>query len=649
MKLFLFCVAVLLLSGCASQKIQGGGIEPGDFRSQKVEPEARSTFQAAERALAARNYEEARRLYLQLRTRHPKGKAAMVATYRLGSVHYYQEEYAQASREFEVFLARYPKSELVLDANYNLAACEFQQGKYERARQILQKMKPDEIKAQGPRRSEVIYALIAQSSIAMGKHGDAVRAISAQMQLPIEAGKRAALLDKAELEIAKMGDQQELDGLQNEVTEPQVRSRIASRLTQFRGTGPGELPLPPAGSIPKASAPDEVISPSLSGGGGAAEKTHIGVVLPLSGKFSAYGKRALDGILLASGTFARDGGSSIRVFVEDSGGNPITAQQAVEKLVREHKVIAILGPLSWKESLAVAEKAQQLGVLNLSLTGKEGISEKGPYLFQNALTPKVQLENLVQHCVQTKGYKRFAIMAPNNPYGKDMASQFWDLVEANGGKVVGYRNYAADEKDFQATIRELVGLANPRLRRAEWAKLQEFIKEQKAKTGKEPKVKLPPLITFDALFIPDGPKAAATIAASLNYLDVFSMPLIGTAEWNSDQLYRRGGRSVEGALFPGSLSMNTKNVSQREFIKFFTENVGNTPDLLATQAYEAMAMIVSALRGSGSGRNDIVNKLSAVRDFQGPLGSVVFDATRIARRKMPIYQLEAGGNIIEQN
>jgi len=255
----------------------------------------------------------------------------------------------------------------------------------------------------------------------------------------------------------------------------------------------------------------------------------------------------------------------------------------------------------------------------------------------------------VRYCVQAKGYKRFAILAPNNGYGKDMATQFWDLVEASGGKVVGYRKYDPADKDFQAPIKELVGLANPRLRRAEWAKLQEYIKDTKAKTGKEPKAKLPPLVDFDALFIPDGPKQAAMIAASLNYLDVFQLPLLGTAEWNSDQLYRRGGRSVEGALFPGSVSTNSKNQLQKDFIRYFSEQVGNTPDLLATQSYEAMSLLASALRAGGSGRNDIVNQLSGLRDFQGPLGSVAFDSSRVARRKMPIYQVESGGNIVEQN
>ena len=106
-RLFFSLAIVVWLSGCASgQKMQGGGIEPGDFRTQKVEPEARAMFQAAERALSKRDYDEARRLYNLLRSKYPKGKAAMVATYRLGTVHYYQEEYGPASREFVKSLAK---------------------------------------------------------------------------------------------------------------------------------------------------------------------------------------------------------------------------------------------------------------------------------------------------------------------------------------------------------------------------------------------------------------------------------------------------------------------------------------------------------------------------------------------------------------
>ena len=96
------------------------------------------------------------------------------------------------------------------------------------------------------------------------------------------------------------------------------------------------------------------------------------------------GAKRSDGILFAAGVFKSDA-SDFEIIVEDTAGNPALAAEGVERLVREQNVIGIIGPISWKESVAAGDRAQELGVLNLSLTGKEGISERGPYLFQNAL------------------------------------------------------------------------------------------------------------------------------------------------------------------------------------------------------------------------------------------------------------------------
>ena len=84
--------------------------------------------------------------------------------------------------------------------------------------------------------------------------------------------------------------------------------------------------------------------------------------MPLTGKFSSYGKKALDAILLAAKSYSPFKDTNLQLVVEDSRSNPILAAHAVEKLVNEDHAMAIIGPLTWKESLFAADKAQELGV-----------------------------------------------------------------------------------------------------------------------------------------------------------------------------------------------------------------------------------------------------------------------------------------------
>lgn len=641
---YLSIAALLFVVACASpRRSERDGMAPINMKNQKVEPEARTLFFQAERLFNAKNFDQAAKLYQTVKTKYPRGRAHMLSSYRLGTIHYYREDYAVAAKEFDYFLSRFPNSELAFDVTYNLAASEYQLGNYDKAYALLSRFRMSDVQAQGPRRAEVIYQLTAQTAAALGNHPGAVAAYAAQMQIPQEERNRSIISDNVDSHLAKISNRADLDRLLGEVTEPSVRQKIQARLSSQSNA---DTVAAVEASAPLEEGGEAKGLPLTSGS--SATKTHIGVILPLSGKFASYGKKALDGILLAAGSYSSSPDEEFQIFIEDSGSNPAVAQQAVDVLFYQHKVIAIIGPMSWKESVAVAERAQQLGVLNLSLSAREGLSERGAYLFQNALTPKVQVESLVGHAVRDRGWKRFAILAPGDNFGRDMANEFWELAERFGASIVSYHTYPPEEKDFQSHIKDLTGLADPKYRKLETTKLDEWVKEQKAKTGKEPKSpRLPPIVDFDAIFVPDGPKNVGQIAASLAYFDVTGVPLLGTAEWNSEQLYKRGGRYVEGAIFPGGLSMHTRNPRQRDFIRGYGEAFGAQPDLLGSQSFEAMALVAAAIRKSSSDRNDLVTELASLKEFDSPLGMVSFDNSRLARRKLPVYSLSANGAIVE--
>ncbi len=649
MKLFFFSLAVLWLGACASPQPKAPTTVPETeaMRTQKIEPETRSLFFGAERAYTAKNWDEAKRLYTQVKNKYPRTRAAMVSSYRMGTIFYYQEDFASATREFESFLNKHPGSDLTFDVTYNLAAAEFQLSRPERAQQYLARLRPQEIQAQGPRRAEVVYQLAAQVAASLNQYDRAVLSYAQLMQLPLDEARRNQYGEQVDQNLARISNRQELERLYQEVTESSTRGKIGSKLA-------ANVPAVDARAIPEPGTSVGTGRPvgagTLPSGSSVGDRSSIGVILPLTGKFAPYGRRALDGILLASGVYYRNRASDLKIHIEDSQSNPAIAAAAVETLATKHRVMGIIGPISYKEAVAVADRAQQLGVPNMSLTAKEGISERGAYLFQNALTPRIQLENLVRYCIEVKGFRRFAIVAPKDAFGDANKQEFWDLVERYGGTIVAHKTYPPESKDFQGVIRELTGLADPKLRKLEYAKLGEFVRDQKAKTGKEPRsARVPPVVDFDALFVPDSPKNVGQLAASLSYFDVSGVALLGTTEWNTPEFYKRGGRYVEGAIFPGGISLGSRNARQRDFIRLYTDAYGSTPDLLAGQAYEAMELLGQATRNASSDRNDVANLLRNVRDYDSALGTLTFDETRLARRKIPIYSLVQGGNIVEQD
>jgi len=384
----IFLIGIGLIFGCAHRETRETvtDLRPTDtFKVSKVEPEARSFFALAEKSFVNKNFDQALKTYQLIRAKYPRGKAAQLSAYRLGMIHYYKEEYTLATKEFEAFLAQFPNSPLAFDVTYNLAACQYQQNQYEKAYQTLSRLKLSEIQAQGARRAEIVYQLAALTSVQLGNHTGAVAAYAAQLQLPLKEPARSSVEASIDKHLWSIRDKSDLERLMNDVTDPETRAKISQRLAAI---SPTEATAPPvaAVSIPSAAASlaiENEISPSANlGSGSSGDRLHIGVILPLSGKWAPYGKRALEGILLAAKVYQNGRDNEFELFVEDSNSNAVSAGKAVDELFYQHKVMAILGPLHWKEAVAVANRAQQLGVLNLSLSAKEGISEKGRTYFK---------------------------------------------------------------------------------------------------------------------------------------------------------------------------------------------------------------------------------------------------------------------------
>lgn len=647
-----FCLAALPLAmivACAPSQIPQERIEtfqPSSIpKASKESPVGWKVFFDAEQAYSFKQYDRAVHLYGLAKARNPpNSRVYLISAYRLGTIHYLNSDFRRASQEFTSLYERFPDSDLGFDIRYNLAASEFQLRNYERAYEILAGFSTNDIEAQGPGRASMVYQLTALSATGLGNFAAAIYAYAAQTQLPLGEGKREQIQKKVERLVVRLETRAEIEKLLASVAEPLTREKLEERLASLPGRVEEMAVATPRATEPAASGDNFASGTS----GVTPEPTHIGVALPLTGQWAAFGKRALDAILLASKLLKAERRISFKVFIQDTGSNPLTAGNAVDELVFKNRVFAIIGPINFKEAIAVARRAQRLGVVNMSLTLKEGLSAKGDHIFQNGLTARVQLESLVRYCFDQRQFKRFGILAPKDSFGKDMSDQFWDLVEKSGGRVTAFEEYPPNETDFQALIRTLTGLDKPKLRPVESKALDSFIEEQKAAGNRRATAQMPPNVDFDALFIPDNPKAIAQIAPSLAYLDVRGAPILGTAEWNSPQLYKRGGKWVEGAIFPGGLHLESKSPKQKLFVDGFQSTYGAAPDLLAAQAFEAVEILAEAVSRARSGdHGEVISALTRLSDLPTVLGKVTFDETRLARRDLPIFTIEAGGSLQE--
>lgn len=374
------------------------------------------------------------------------------------------------------------------------------------------------------------------------------------------------------------------------------------------------------------------------------EPKTIGVVLPLSGKTAAVAQRTLRGIQLGLGL---DGSptSSFRLAVIDSQGNPEVARRAVERLVTEDNVIAVIGGLLSKTAAAEAAQAAELGVPTISLSLKSGVTELSPLVFRNSLTTEMQVRRLVRTTMEGMGAKRFAILYPNDFYGVDAANLFWDEVLARGGQITAVQTYPAKETDFRDVVSRLVGTFHVEARAEEFkARSKELAEAQKGKSARlnTKDAVLPPILDFDAIFIPDTVGAFEKIAATLSYSEVKNMKLLGTNLWNAEGLQRRAGAFAQNLLFVDSYSSNDTRFQNSSFVRIYRQEFNSDPGLFEIQGYDSALMLRQLISQGASSRTTLTRALTELRNLPGLLGPLSIGEDREILRPVVALTLENG-------
>ena len=377
------------------------------------------------------------------------------------------------------------------------------------------------------------------------------------------------------------------------------------------------------------------------------EPKTIGVILPLSGKNGAIGQKSLRAIEMGLGLDSSD--SRFKLAVMDSEGNPDTARRSVERLVKEDKAIAIIGSLLSKTASAEVSKADELGIPSLVLSQKSGITDVGPTIFRNALTSEMQVHHLVNIAMNEMGFKRFAILFPNDPYGVEYANIFWDEVLARGGSITAVQNYNPKDTDFRGPVQRLVGTYYIEARLEEYKSLtKDKMQNDKNKVLRQEKASddvLPPVTNFDAIFIPDSAKTLGQLAAFLSYGGVKNVKLLGTNLWNSPGLAKRAGHFSSNLLFVDGLFNQSENFQNSNFVQNYKKIFSEEPSLIEIQAYDSALILRQLILGGATTRDDLSRKLSELKKFPGSLGPLEMSKNREVLRPILSLSLARDGQI----
>ncbi len=418
----------------------------------------------------------------------------------------------------------------------------------------------------------------------------------------------------------------------------------------------------------------------------AVDVKAIGVLLPMTGEYAAYGKRAWAAMKIAMGVTLKaevpqepdldpttgeaiivqakpaprdedvvTAPNGLRLIVKDTKGDATRAPTLVRELVEQHHIIALLGDILLDTSLPIALAAEENGIPLVSLSRRDGVPQAGPWSFRLALTARKQARDLAAMAVEGLGMKRFAIMYPRYAFGVELMNAFWDELELRQAEVTAIESYAHDQTTFTPEAKSLVGrgISGASAGQADCLRAAGSIdneyRRKKAREGCGDLAR--PTVDFEALFIPDGYRTVSYVIPALVAEDVLvtrdwhivdsyrkttgnmavrPVQLLGVNMWNDPELGKRMGHQIDGAIFVDGFDARDQTPRVQKFVTQFAAAQRSKPQLVEAQAYDAAALLAELLVGASGAptprtREGLRTLLSNVKDFPGVTGLICFD------------------------
>jgi len=336
----------------------------------------------------------------------------------------------------------------------------------------------------------------------------------------------------------------------------------------------------------------------------------VGALLPLSGRGREVGRQLLQGMQLAE---LDEGGPEL--VVEDTAGDPSRTTAAVESLIGNQRVVAVLGPVGSRTTEAAAASTRRAGVPLLSFSASEETTSAGEQVFRFLYSPRDELTALVGKA-RARGLSRFVVLYPDHGYGRTMERLFDQEVAAAGGIYCDGVAYPPGTKSFVDYVRTVLET------------------------------------TCDVVLFADVADQVALIAPTFAAEGAWSVAggalpehaesevhfLLPSLSW-SPKLVGRAQRYLQGALIALPFYAASEAALNQHFRTAYETRYGRAPQMFAAYGYDAYRMISATLRQGNQTRQALTD---ALKNGSGvtPVTSVdSFSPERAPARPPRVYEV----------
>lgn len=332
----------------------------------------------------------------------------------------------------------------------------------------------------------------------------------------------------------------------------------------------------------------------------------IGFNLPFTGMFESVGNHSKSAAELVKKEIDAAGGITVggkKYKVEfvwgDNKSAPGTASSLTVKQVSQDKVLSIIGPLSSRQAIPVAQMAQAFATPMVTPWSTSPLTTKNrPFVFRSCFVFTIQGPVIAKFAASEFNATKAAVLYDElNAYCRGMASSFKEAFEAENGEgsVIAYTQFRTGDKDFSKQLKEI------------------------AESGAQ------------FIFTPQHFNEVPLIVKQAKKMGL-NLPIMGSNSWAGGDLVGECGDDCNGLLFTGNYAPGNAKGINATFVEQYRAAYGEYPDEPAALTWDAVHIMIKAIEDTGglSGnlikdRKSVKDALTQIKDFEGATGTMTFN------------------------
>ncbi len=345
----------------------------------------------------------------------------------------------------------------------------------------------------------------------------------------------------------------------------------------------------------------------------AASTIKIGALFSVTGPAAFLGEPERNSAQMVVDEINKAGGikgRKLELIVYDTGGDATKAKQLVNKLIKDDKVSAIIGPSTTGESLAIIDDVEKAGVPLISCAAGIKITEPvKKWVFKTAQNDTLAVSRIYEY-LQKHNLTKVAILSVSDGFGQSGREQLKSQAAKFGITILSDDTYGPKDTDMTAQLTKIRGLQAQAI--ICW--------------GTNP-----------------GP---AVVAKNVRQLGI-KTPIYMSHGVSSKKFIELAGEAAEGIRLPSGKvvvadvlpSSDSQKKSLLAFVKDYQQHFKAEGDHFGGHAWDAVMLLKGAIERGGDSPAAIRDQLENSRNFAGIGGVFNYSAQDHAGLKKDAFVL----------